>query len=87
MDAGNTDRTILVTGASGFIAMHCILQLLEKGFRVRGTLRSPSREESLRATFAKHLDADDRLSFYTPYATPAGFWRPIIERLRADAES
>ena len=25
----------------------------------------------------------DRLSFYTPYATPAGFWTPIIEEVRA----
>lgn len=79
MDAGNTDRTILVTGASGFIAMHCILQLLEKGFRVRGTLRSPSREESLRATFAKHLDADDRLSFYTADLMKDEGWREAIE--------
>ena len=41
--------------------MHCILQLLEKGYRVRGTVRSPEREPQLRATFAKHVDADDRL--------------------------
>ena len=36
-----TEPTVLVTGATGFIAMHCILQLLEQGFRVRGTVRSP----------------------------------------------
>ena len=31
--------TVAVTGASGFIAAHCIKQLLEKGYNVRGTVR------------------------------------------------
>lgn len=79
MSAENSNRTILVTGASGFIAMHCILQLLQKGFRVRGTLRSPSRETGLRATFAKHVDADDRLSFFTANLTDDEGWREAIE--------
>jgi nucleoside-diphosphate-sugar epimerase len=28
---------VLVTGATGFIALQCILQLLQQGYRVRGT--------------------------------------------------
>jgi len=55
--------TVLVTGASGFIALHCILQLLEQGWRVRGTLRTPSREAHLREVVARHVDAGDRLAF------------------------
>jgi nucleoside-diphosphate-sugar epimerase len=31
---------ILVTGASGYIASHIVKQLLEKGYRVRGTVRN-----------------------------------------------
>ena len=31
-----TNQPVLVTGASGFIAIHCIIQLLEQGYRVRG---------------------------------------------------
>jgi dihydroflavonol-4-reductase len=31
---------VLVTGASGYIAGHCIHELLEHGYRVRGTVRS-----------------------------------------------
>ncbi|MEJ2602899.1 MAG: aldehyde reductase [Gammaproteobacteria bacterium] len=79
MTAGQEDRTILVTGASGFIAMHCILQLLKKGFRVRGTLRSPSRETALRETFARHVDAGDRLSFHTADLMADDGWREAIE--------
>jgi nucleoside-diphosphate-sugar epimerase len=43
---------VLVTGGSGFIAGHCILQLLERGFRVRTTVRSLDREASVRAVLA-----------------------------------
>jgi nucleoside-diphosphate-sugar epimerase len=31
---------ILVTGASGYIAAHIVKQLIEKGYRVRGTVRN-----------------------------------------------
>ncbi|MEO6026865.1 MAG: GDP-mannose 4,6-dehydratase, partial [Candidatus Binatia bacterium] len=31
---------VLVTGATGYIAGHCIRELLEHGYRVRGTVRS-----------------------------------------------
>jgi nucleoside-diphosphate-sugar epimerase len=44
--------------------MHCILQLLEHGYRVRGTLRTLSREPRLRITLAEHVNAaGDRLEF------------------------
>jgi dihydroflavonol-4-reductase len=42
--------TVLVTGGSGFIAGHTILQLLAAGHRVRTTVRSARREIPLRAT-------------------------------------
>jgi nucleoside-diphosphate-sugar epimerase len=38
--ANNSGTTVLVTGATGYIAQHCILQLLEAGYSVRGTARS-----------------------------------------------
>ncbi len=44
-----TQQRVLVTGGSGFIAGHCILQLLDAGYRVRATVRSLGREASVRA--------------------------------------
>ena len=39
---------VLVTGASGFIAIHLIKQLLEQGrYHVRGTVRSLKKEEKV----------------------------------------
>jgi dihydroflavonol-4-reductase len=35
-------EAVLVTGGSGFIAAHCIAQLLGTGYRVRTTVRSLS---------------------------------------------
>lgn len=43
-----TVSRVLVTGASGFIAQHCIAELLRQGHAVRGTMRSLSRTEETR---------------------------------------
>jgi nucleoside-diphosphate-sugar epimerase len=38
-----TSLPVLVTGANGFIVIHCIVQLLEQGYHVRGTLQTAIR--------------------------------------------
>ncbi len=44
-----SDELILVTGGSGFVGAHCILQLLAAGYRVRTTIRSLKRGAEVRA--------------------------------------
>ncbi len=51
-----TDKPILITGISGFIAKHCALELLAHGYAVRGTVRSLAKGDEVRATLAKHCD-------------------------------
>jgi nucleoside-diphosphate-sugar epimerase len=46
MEGDSLADTVLVTGGSRFIAGWCIVELLERGFDVRTTVRSPrSRTE------------------------------------------
>lgn len=59
----HSSTTVLVTGASGFIGMHCILQLLEQGYQVRGTVRSAAKAENLRQIVQKHSQHTQNLSF------------------------
>ena len=59
-----SETLVLVTGGTGFIAQHCILALLDAGYRVRTTVRSRAREAEVRG----HLkvggaEPGDRLSF------------------------
>jgi nucleoside-diphosphate-sugar epimerase len=45
-----SEDLVLVTGGSGFVAAHCIDQLLRAGYKVRTTVRSLSREPEVRAS-------------------------------------
>ena len=43
----NSNTTVLVTGGTGFVGSHIILQLLQQGFQVRTTLRTISRKNEI----------------------------------------
>lgn len=58
-----SSQTVLVTGASGFIGMQCVAQLLDQGYQVRGTLRNLSREAHLRQIFEQNIDDSNQLEF------------------------
>jgi dihydroflavonol-4-reductase len=56
-------QTVLVTGGSGFLGGWTIVCLLKRGYRVRSTLRSLKREDSVRAELAAHSTSLERLDF------------------------
>lgn len=60
-------KTVLVTGASGFIAKHICLKLLNAGYDVRGSLRSLARSREVVDAVKPYLtydgDLDRRLTF------------------------
>jgi nucleoside-diphosphate-sugar epimerase len=56
--------SVLVTGGSGFVGSHTILQLLAAGHRVRTTVRNLNREADVLAMLkVGGAEPDDRLSF------------------------
>ena len=71
---------VLVTGGSGFIGAHCILQLLAAGYRVRTTVRSLAREADVRAMLAAGGGADpgDRLAFAAADLTSEAGWPEAV---------
>ncbi len=54
-------KTVVVTGASGFIGKHIVKELLAHGYTVRGSVRSDAKAEETRAAVGP--DGLDRLSF------------------------
>jgi dihydroflavonol-4-reductase len=54
MNADPSTR-VLVTGATGFIALHCIQQLLDAGYAVRGTARAGNAVDKVRHTLRAHV--------------------------------
>lgn len=51
-------HNLLVTGITGFVGKWLALRLLEKGYHVRGTLRSLSRRQEVEGTLAQHLPVE-----------------------------
>src|SRR5487761_2222037 len=68
--------TVLVTGGSGVIGSHSILQLLAAGHRVRTTVRSLKREGDVRAMLNEGgAEPGDRLSFAAADLEKDAGWR------------
>ncbi|UGY04305.1 SDR family oxidoreductase [Bradyrhizobium quebecense] len=68
--------TVLVTGGSGFIGVHTILQLLADGHTVRTTLRNPDRSKDVIAMLREGgALAADQVGFVTADLTRDDGWR------------
>ncbi len=60
-------KTVLLTGASGYIGKHIALQLLNQGYSVRASVRNLSKSDEVRNAVLPHLidetKLDSRLTF------------------------
>jgi len=70
---------VLVTGGTGFVGAHCIMQLLDAGYQVRTTIRSLTREADVRAMLRQGgVEAGDRLSFAAADLTSDSGWAEAV---------
>lgn len=65
---------VLVTGANGYLASHIVDQLLERGYRVRGTVRDASKALWLQELFERrHPGSSFELVSISDYQKPGVF--------------
>ncbi len=69
---------ILVTGATGFIGGHCILDLLHHGYEVRGTLRDMSRADHLRSMLSAQMGEQVDIELVSASLTEEEGWSRAI---------
>ena len=70
---------VLVTGGSGFVGAHCIIELLKAGYRVRTTVRSDRRQADVLAMLkAGGAEPGDALSFAVADLTSEAGWPAAV---------
>ena len=70
---------VLVTGATGYIGLHCIHQLLNQGYAVNGSIRSPERKEEIFEALKNHNTPTDNLNLFTFNLTEDDGWDDGME--------
>src|SRR3954471_21495265 len=83
-DPRSESDLVLVTGGSGFLGAHCILALLDAGYRVRTTIRTPARAADVRSQLAAGGvdDPGDRLEFALADLTSDDGWAAAVTGCR-----
>ena len=71
-------QTVLVTGGSGFLGGWCVIELLRRGYSVRTTVRSLSREAQVRAAVGSEVDPGDRMTVLAADLTRDEGWAEAV---------
>ena len=56
-------QKVLVTGVSGFIGHHCVVELLKNGYHVKGSLRNFDKIDEVMKGIRKEIEPGDNMEF------------------------
>jgi len=74
---------VLVTGGSGFVASHCIVQLLQKGYQVKTTVRSLSKKQEIIAMLITGgITSFERVQFIEADLNSDNNWNEAVKDCR-----
>jgi nucleoside-diphosphate-sugar epimerase len=80
MENVQTNKTVLVTGGTGFLGVNTVLQLLQQGYEVKTTLRSISKKDSiLKALQEGGITDFSNLSFIEADLTSNNNWDEAVK--------
>mgnify|MGYP001177063002 CR=1 FL=1 len=72
-------QTVLLTGISGFIGLYCAKELLNAGYKVKGTVRNSSKQQEVINTFKKNDINIKNLTFEILELTSDNGWDKAIK--------
>jgi nucleoside-diphosphate-sugar epimerase len=80
MENLQTNKTVLVTGGTGFLGVHTVLQLLQQGYEVKTTLRSLTKKDTiLKALQEGGITDFSKLSFIEADLTSDNNWDEAVK--------
>jgi nucleoside-diphosphate-sugar epimerase len=82
MDHPEKNSSVLVTGATGFIASRVVLDLLERGYLVRGTVRDLERGAVLKDWLSPYTDKLDNLRLVEADLMSGQGWDQAVDGCR-----
>jgi len=73
------EQTVLVTGGPGFLGGWCLVELLQRGYRARTTVRDLGREREVRANVGSQVEVGDRLTVLAADLTDDRGWAEAVD--------